>query len=383
MIKVLNIHWGFIPGGVAKYASLISNVSKIAPIEMKSICVKAPSWSFDQIAASKINMKHILISSRLDPSWIWKVRKSIRQEKPDLIFTYGFNGNFVAVVTNLGLDITIISSWHGKYVGTNSLQKIFSPFLNLLSNILLKYFVNHIVTVSGYSKNVLTKASIDPKKIKKIYNGIPPLPNFATHSTNIDNNTIHCYKDLLIGTVCRLDATKDLPTFLRAIRIVLNENNQITFIIWGDGPQKKFLVEMAKELKIYNNVKFMGYEPKIDQSFHSLDIFVLPSILENFSIALLEAMRSGLAIVSTYAGGIPEAVENNKHAILVPPGDSEALAHGILRFVDDRELRNKLGASAKKRFLEFFTTEKMIVKTSKWLINCAQTSKLKKMIQIS
>ena len=123
MIKVLNIHWGFIPGGVAKYASLISDVSQIAPIEMKSICVNAPNWSFDQTAASRINLKRILINSRIDPSWFWKVRKIIRQEKPNLIFTYGFNGNFVALTSGIGKGVPIVSSWHGKYVGSSLPQK--------------------------------------------------------------------------------------------------------------------------------------------------------------------------------------------------------------------------------------------------------------------
>jgi len=372
MIKVLNIHWGFIPGGVAKYASLISDVTQIAPIAMKSICVNAPNWSFDQIAASKINMKHILISSRLDPSWIWKARKIIKQEKPDLIFTYGFNGNFVAVITTIGQGVPIVSSWHGKYVGTTLPQRMVSPLVNFLSDILLKYFVHNIVTVSDYSMNILARISIEEKKIIRIYNGIPP---FNDDKSKIDREAYHEFsrnEELLIGTACRLDSTKDLPTFLRAIRIVLKKNDQIIFIIWGDGPKKNFLIEMAKELNIYNNVKFMGYEPKIDQRLRSLDIFVLPSILENFSIALLEAMRAGLPIIATDVGGNPEAVEHNKHAILVPPRNPEALARGILKFAKDKDLRLKTGKAAQQRFKDFFTNKKMVAEIAKWLTYCAE-----------
>jgi len=372
MVRVLNIHWGFIPGGIAKYASLISNVSKIAPIEMKSICVNAPSWSIDQIAASKLDMKHILISSRLDPSWIWKVRKFIRQEKPDLIFTYGFNGSFVTLTTTIGQGVPIISSWHGKYIGTTLQQRLVSPIVNFLSDILLKYFVKNIVTVSDYSMNILVQKSIEKKKIIRIYNGIPPLDN---GNVKIDKEAYHELsrnKNLLIGTACRLDSTKDLPTFLRAIRIVLKQNDQIIFIIWGDGSQKKFLIEMAKELKIYDNVKFMGYEPNIDQNLYSLDIFVLPSILENFSIALLEAMRAGLPIVATDVGGNPEAVEHNKHAILVPPGSPEALAKGILKFAKNKNLRIKTGKAAQQRFKNLFTNKKMVIEIAKWLTDCAE-----------
>jgi len=374
MIRVLNIHWGFISGGVAKYASLINNVSQIAPIGMKSVCVNAPNWSFDQISASKINMKHILISSRLDPSWIWKVRKIIRHEKPDLIFTYGFNGNFVAVAATIGQSIPIASSWHGKYIGTTLLQKIRAPLFNLISTILLKYFIKEIVTVSEYSKNVLIRQSIKKEKIKRIYSGLPLSEIKEINRLHDKREGNKKGEELLVGTLCRLDTTKDMPTLLRAISIISKKTNRIKFIVWGEGPQKKELIKLAKKFNIENMVKFPGFERDIDKCLQSLDIFVLPSILENFSIALLEAMRSGIAIITTNIGGNPEAVYHNEHAILIPPDAPEELARGILKFAKSKLLREKMGTAAQERFFNLFTNDKMLRETANWLLCCAKKS---------
>lgn len=369
MIRVLNIHWGFIPGGVAKYASLISNVGQIAPIEMKSICVNALNWPFDQIAASKLNMKHILISSRLDLSWIWKVRKTIRQEKPDLIFTYGFNGNFVALNTAIGQGVPVVSSWHGKYVGTTLPQKLVSPLVNFVSDILLKYFVKNIVTVSDYSMNILARKSIEKKKIIRIYNGISPLGNNKLKPRKACQE-FSSNEELLIGTVCRLDSTKDLPTFLKAIKIVSQRNNKLKFVIWGEGPLKHYLEKMANALSIQDRLTLPGYLYNVAECLNFLDIFVLPSKLENFSIILLEAMRAGLPIVATNIGGNPEAVHND--AVLVSPESPKELAQAILKLSDAGELRKRLGTAARERFLNNFTENKMVAATAKWLLYCAK-----------
>ena len=131
---------------------------------------------------------------------------------------------------------------------------------------------------------------------------------------------------------------------------------------------------MAKEFNIENIVKFPGYEHDIDKCLRSLDIFVLPSILENFSIALLEAMRSGLAIITTNIGGNPEAVYHNEHAILIPPDAPEELARGILKFAKNKILREKMGAAAQERFLNVFTNDKMLRETANWLLCCAKKS---------
>jgi glycosyltransferase involved in cell wall biosynthesis len=333
---------------------------------MESVCIRSENWFIDQKTADNINMEFVYIISRFDFSWIGKIRRIIKKKKPDLILTYGFNGNFAAVLSSLGLGVDIISSWHGKYKGTGLIQIVLSPFINLLSNFLMCFFVKNIVTVSDYSKKKLIKGFVSKNKIKRIYNGIAPLPEVCF----INKKKIKKENKIVVGTACRLDSTKDLATFLKAMKIIFNKNPDIFFIIWGDGPLKKDLENFAKELKISDNVKFMGYESKIYKKLPLLDIFVLSSVLENFSLALLEAMRAGLSIIATNVGGNPEAVLHNRDAILLSPKKPNLLANTILTLAENKELRLKIAKFAKKRFNELFTEDKMILETAKWLEDC-------------
>jgi len=376
---VLNLHWGFIPGGVAKYAAYIEDVSQYAPLKIKTICINSSKWPLDKLAMALIQPDLIQIAGRCDPSWIWRVRKCIKKEKPDLIFTFGFNGCFVAAISSLGLKIPIISSWHGNYHPSTLVQKIRSPFIELLIRFLFRYIVKEIVTVSNYSKELLFQKSIPPNKINCIYNGIPPLLN---NNSQIKNNTSQAKKIrqqikipsnfLLIGTACRLNAVKGLKCFLQSIPFVIRTNTRIRFIIWGDGPEKKILKSIALSLGIEKYLIFPGFRADIQCCLKALDIFVMSSFVENFSIGLLEAMRAGLPIIATNVGGNPEAIEHNKQGILIPPANPVALSQAILMLAENEEKRTMFGEEAKKRYYNEFTSDRMACETAKWFLFCAK-----------
>jgi glycosyltransferase involved in cell wall biosynthesis len=94
-------------------------------------------------------------------------------------------------------------------------------------------------------------------------------------------------------------------------------------------------------------------------------------LAEYHSIALLEAMRAGKAIVATDVGGNTESVRNLKEGLIVPAADVERLVHAIDRMVIDRSLAKKLGEAARERFKDKFTEEIMVRQTAQWLVRCA------------
>jgi glycosyltransferase involved in cell wall biosynthesis len=129
---------------------------------------------------------------------------------------------------------------------------------------------------------------------------------------------------------------------------------------------------MAFNLNIGEFVLFPGYRPDIAECLPALDIFVMSSFTEYFSIGLLEAMRAGLAIVATNVGGNPEAIRNGIDGILVPSSNPKALSEEILALAGDSNLRNRLGQSARQRFLDLFTAERMVSQTADWLYDCVE-----------
>jgi L-malate glycosyltransferase len=368
--RIISLHWGFIPGGVAVYARHLEDACQYAPLKIKSLCLTAPAWPLDKSGIESTNMEILRIRSRLDPSWIWKLRYTLKKGRPNLILTHGFNGAFAAAISGIGLGIPIISSWHGEYFPSTLSQYLRKPVFDMLLKWLFRNVVEEIVTVSDFSRSTLILKRIGEQKITVIHNGILNTKNDALTRSEIRKSLNIPEETLLVGTACRLVAPKGLKWLLKAFALVYQTRQDVRLVIWGDGPLQNALLNQSVELGIASYVCFPGYRPDIDRCLTALDIFIMSSFAENFSIALLEAMRAGLPIIATDVGGNPEAIENGIHGILVPYADPRAMADGIISLGLDVALRERLAANARQRFLDEFTSEKMVRKTAEWLMNC-------------
>ena len=122
----------------------------------------------------------------------------------------------------------------------------------------------------------------------------------------------------------------------------------------------KHIGEIAKELGINDSVTFVGYQNNVHEWLAACDIFALPSLYEYHSIAVLEAMRAGKAIVATTVGGNGESINDGVEGILVSPKDSKAFADGLERILTNKEVLISFGKNARERFKMEFTETAMM-----------------------
>jgi glycosyltransferase involved in cell wall biosynthesis len=126
----------------------------------------------------------------------------------------------------------------------------------------------------------------------------------------------------LVLTPARLDAQKGHRTLFEAIAQVPDA----VFVLAGEGPEREPLETLAAQLGIGDRVRFLGRREDVPQLLAACDVFALPSLYEGSSLAVLEAMAAGAPVVSSAIAGTDELIEDGSSGLLVPPGDSEALA---------------------------------------------------------
>ncbi|MEM2953534.1 MAG: glycosyltransferase family 4 protein [Candidatus Bathyarchaeia archaeon] len=259
---------------------------------------------------------------------------------------------------------TVHSTWDGEanaiknepFSKLNFNEKIvrsFTWFLKQFEYRLLKRS-DMIIAVSEYTKKEILKNYDMPAwKIKVIFNGVDldkfkPARDKAKFKRELGFND----RDLLILYVGRLYSRKGLPTLISAIPHIVKKVRNARFIISGKGfsDEEKRLRGYAEKFKVRENVIFLGYFPdeKLPSLYKAADIFVFPSIYENMPFAMLEALASGLPVVTTRVGGIPEVIDNGKNGFLVEPYDSLALADKVLCLIENPSLALEIGLSGRK-----------------------------------
>jgi glycosyltransferase involved in cell wall biosynthesis len=184
-----------------------------------------------------------------------------------------------------------------------------------------------------------------------IHNGINP-----AHFGPAEDSRPATDRNRYILCVAELQEYKAIDVLLRAAAPLLTSDRSLTLVLAGDGPLRADLEALASTLGIRRQTMFLGTQgaPEIARLLHGCETMVLPSRMEPFGIALIEAMACKAPVVATKVGGIPEIVEHEKSGILVEPENPEALTAGLRRALTDHDLRNSIAENGYARVLERF-----------------------------
>lgn len=161
--------------------------------------------------------------------------------------------------------------------------------------------------------------------------------------------------DIIVTFVGTLRPVKGVKYLIQAMDLIHKKNADIKLMLVGDGPDRQELERMTEELELKDVVVFVGKVPneKIPMYMTASDIFILPSLSEGFPIVNLEAMASGLPVIVTKVGGLPEIVNEGENGFLVEPKNPEQLADKILMLMEDNNLRYKISENNKKKAKDF------------------------------
>jgi colanic acid/amylovoran biosynthesis glycosyltransferase len=217
-----------------------------------------------------------------------------------------------------------------------------------------------IITETDYAAQFLRERFPDrADRIHRIYNGL----NLA----EFDQGDFSSSPPSIIG-VGRLIPKKGFAHLIRACGLLVGHGKSFRCEIIGEGPLEEKLREQITQLGIQNCVELVGPKPqhKLRERLIDARLLVMPSVvdpeggMDNLPTVIMEAMATGLPVVSTMIGGIPEMVIENETGFLVPQGDAVALAAAIERLINDPLLAKKLGRAGHDRAEKLFSIEKNV-----------------------
>src|SRR5205809_2012776 len=217
-----------------------------------------------------------------------------------------------------------------------------------------------VITETDYSKKFLQERFPDrADRIRRIYNGL----NLAKFRRADFSTT-----PPIIVAVGRLIDKKGVADLIRACRLLMERGKSFHCMVIGEGPLEEKLRWQIEEMNLRNYVQLLGPKPQHEVRKHLAAgmVFVLPSVIDpaggmdNLPTVIMEAMATGLPVVSTAIGGIPEMVIDNETGFLVSAGDAVALADAIEKMINDRSLAQKLGQAGYERAQRLFSIEKNV-----------------------
>jgi sugar transferase (PEP-CTERM/EpsH1 system associated) len=286
-----------------------------------------------------------------DPAHYLRMFRVLRALHPDVVHTRnlsGLKGQLVAALAGVKLRV---HAEHGRERGDGPL-----PGQRVLRR-LLRPLIGHFIAVSAELAHWLIEQGAAPARVSHISNGVDSVqfhprlgPPAAVGPAGFMQDNAY-----VIGSVGRMDDVKNYATlveaFLRLIASPHPAHQRLRLVIIGDGPCRAECQAMLNRAGAAHRAWLPGERADIAQLLRAMDLFVLPSLAEGSSNAILEAMATGLPVVATAVGGNTELVHPGFTGILVPPKSPDLMASAIADYCRIPEMGARHGARARSQVI--------------------------------
>ena len=276
---------------------------------------------------------------------LWRLRRQLRDAAAGILHTHNAAAHYHAIAAALGLPLhRRVNTRHGMgALDTGSRRE--ALFRRSMP------FTDAVATVCEAAReDLVRRAALPADKLVAVPNGIR-VERFAAADAEsraalraelgLDAST------RVIGTVGRLNWAKDHVGLIRAFAEVRAAGSDAALVIVGDGALRAELDALVAAQGLGGRVFLLGDRGDVARLLRGFHAFVLSSLTEGYSIALLEACASALPIVATTVGGNAEIVRNGVNGLLVPPSDRDALSTALIRLVGDAGMATRLGEAGR------------------------------------
>ena len=356
-VMILENHLGM--GGLEKKLyDLVSRMDR-NHYRVVACCLKDAGHLRDPFIGLGVPMYERLLRNKYDAFAFARLLRVIEKEGIDLIYTLPHPNSviFASLARRLGRVKRVVVSVHGTGgpMGGRMVRGYLKPFFG---------GVDRFISVAEEHRRYLVETEeLPPERTVVIYNGVDLVkfhPGAASESVRAGLGIQP--GERVVTAVASLNYYKGVDVFVKAIPAVLEKSRDTRFVVVGDGPERKNLEKLAADLGAADRVTYTGIRADVDEILRASDVFVLSSRTEAFPNVILEAMATGLPVVSSDVGSVAELVEEGKTGHRIPPEEPAVLSRSILSLLGDGAKAKGFGAAARRVVEERFRLEGMIEK---------------------
>jgi len=292
----------------------------------------------------------IAMGGDADIGMIWRLMRLIRAERPDLVHLH----------SRRGADL-----WGGiaaRLTGTPCVlsRRVDNPEARW--QVALKYrLYDHVITISEGIRRVLLQEGVPPQQVSCVRSAVDAAPYLAPVNRDTFLREFDFPSDaIVIGMVAQLIPRKGHRYLIEAVNLLRRDYANLRVLLFGKGPLQAELMQDIAKHGLQDVIRLAGFRSDLPQWLGGLDILAHPADMEGLGVSLLQASAAAVPIVTSRAGGLPEAVEDGVTGLLIAPRDVAGLRSALQRLLVDAALRHRLGAAGRARILREFSIDAMV-----------------------
>ncbi len=277
----------------------------------------------------------------LDLSMVPKLVKIMRKEQPDVVHTHLDVIKYAVAAAKLSGIKRCIHTVHNvaDQEAEGRLQKWINTFYFKLG------WSVPVALSPEVRSTIVSFYNLPETKVPMIYNGVDL-------GKCCPKETYTAAEPAVLLHVGRFNEQKNHRGLLEAFALTLKSHPDCRLQLIGDGDLEQEIRQYAKDLGVGEKVCFLGNQTDVYPFLQAADIFLLPSKFEGMPMTIIEAMGTGLPIVATAVGGVPDMLENKKSGMLVS-GDPGEISRAVCELLESEDLRQRLGNAAKEKAKQF------------------------------